>query len=79
MASVAQLWGEMAGFFTLSPKAPQRATQQTLFLMGDELDASLVLCVTGWYRQAFEALRSVCERGLAAPYFDLAEPADYDA
>ncbi len=72
--AIATTWGEMCGYFTLVDGAPRGATQSTLFLLNEEFEASLYSCVTGWYRQAFQSLRTALELGLAGPYFDIGRP-----
>ena len=70
-AEVSEIWSHLSGFFPLVTTAPKGAVSETSLMVSDELEASLYLCVTGWYRQAFDCLRTAFEQGLAGPYFDL--------
>ena len=60
-AQISEVWGQLAGFFTLDPTVSSKALAHTIPMVSGEINASLYLCVTGWYRQSLAALRTGLE------------------
>jgi hypothetical protein len=54
----------------LDPNDPNRVSNLCSFIVIDELQASLYLALTGYYRQAIGGLRLALEAGLASAYFN---------
>jgi hypothetical protein len=74
IGSAYELWSEWTSIGLalayIDPNHPDRVSNLSAFIVVDELQASLYLALTGYYRQAIGGLRLALEAGLASAYFN---------